>query len=84
MKETCEVGLSDAVERVALGARSPSLADWLAARTGWSRKRLETVLASPLEAERRAARFQTVAPLSPADSDFLRKRVTMTKRANWA
>jgi len=55
VKETCEVGLSDAVERVALGARSPSLADWLAARTGWSRKRLETVLASPLEAERRAA-----------------------------
>jgi hypothetical protein len=31
----------------------------------------------------RAARFQAVAPLSPADSDFLRRRATMTKRANW-
>jgi hypothetical protein len=58
-KAPAEVPLSEAVER--LGSPSgPTMAEWVASRTGWSASRLAKVFETPLEVERRAALLRAV------------------------
>ncbi|MFG2305245.1 Eco57I restriction-modification methylase domain-containing protein [Actinacidiphila glaucinigra] len=59
-KGECEVALPDALEILADVDRGPTLAEWVAARTGWSKARLDTVFSTPLEQERRQAVLRAV------------------------
>ncbi|MEH0557309.1 Eco57I restriction-modification methylase domain-containing protein [Streptomyces sp. B21-101] len=59
-KGECEVALPDALNILADTDRGPTLAEWVAARTGWSKARLDTVFSSPLEQERRHAVLRAV------------------------
>ncbi|MEH0446684.1 hypothetical protein QA811_24140 [Streptomyces sp. B21-102] len=59
-KGDSEVALSDATGVFAGVDHGPSLADWAAARTGWTKARLQTALAAPLEHERRQAVLRAV------------------------
>lgn len=59
-KGECEVALPDALEILADMDRGPTLVEWVAARTGWSKAQLDTVFSTPLEQERRQAVLRAV------------------------
>jgi len=66
-KAPAEITLTDAVER--LGQPSgPTMAEWVAARTGWSATRLAKVFQTPLQVERRAALVRAVGDVELATS----------------
>ncbi|MFF3337882.1 Eco57I restriction-modification methylase domain-containing protein [Streptomyces flavidovirens] len=60
-KGECEVALPEALNILAAMDRGPSIEEWVAARTGWSKARLKTVFATPLEQERRLAVLRAVS-----------------------
>lgn len=60
IKGECEVPLSEATAILTGMDRGPSLAEWAASRTGWSKTRLETAFATPLEQERRQTVLRVV------------------------
>ncbi|MFJ6473322.1 Eco57I restriction-modification methylase domain-containing protein [Streptomyces globisporus] len=59
-KGECEVALPDALKVLAGMDRGPTLAEWAAARTGWSKARLDTVFSTPLEQDRKQAVLRAV------------------------
>jgi hypothetical protein len=59
-KAPAEVTLAEAVERLGTPA-GPTMADWVAARTGWSATRLAKVFETPLQLERRAGLLRAAA-----------------------
>ncbi|MFG2119704.1 Eco57I restriction-modification methylase domain-containing protein [Streptomyces sp. NPDC048710] len=59
-KGDSEVALSDARSILAAPDHGSSLAEWAAPRTGWSKARLDTALAAPLDQERRQAVLRAV------------------------
>ncbi|MFJ4946664.1 Eco57I restriction-modification methylase domain-containing protein [Streptomyces albidoflavus] len=60
VKGESEVALPDALSILADMDRGPTLAEWVAARTGWSKARLDTVFSTPLEQERWQAVLRAV------------------------
>lgn len=65
-KHPSEITLEEAAEQ--LGApEGPSLAEWVAARSGWSVATLERLLESPLQGERRAALLRATGDPALAD-----------------
>ncbi|MFH8681262.1 Eco57I restriction-modification methylase domain-containing protein [Streptomyces lydicus] len=59
-KGDSEVPLTDATRFLSELNRGPSLAEWAAARTGWSKARLAAALTTPLEQDRRQAVLRAV------------------------
>jgi len=66
-KAPAEITLTEAVDRLSQPS-GPTMAEWVAARTGWSATRLAKVFQTPLQVERRAALVRAVGDVELATS----------------